>query len=105
MAGTKDHVVCCLCGMNQIMLQQRKGMLEYKKWTEDDEFIQIRDYTGGRGSGFPKVGQMTLHDAVTAGNSDYDEIINRMKEQLLVVLGAFYKEGIITSAEVRRVVP
>jgi len=105
MAGVKEHVVCPLCFMNQMMIQSRKGLIEYRKWKPSDEFIHFRDYTGGRGSGFPKVDEITLHEAVNAGNPDYTEVINRMKEQLLVVLEAFYKEGIITSAEVRKIIP
>ncbi len=104
MAGIKEHVICPLCFWNQ-MMDTKKGLIDYRKWNPDSDFIHFRDYTGGRNSGFPKVDSITLHDAVTAGNPSYDEVINRMKEQLLIVLGAFHTEGIISSAEVKRVVP
>ena len=97
--------MCPLCLMNQMMDKKNKGLMEYRKWAIDSEFIQLRDVTGGRGSGFPKVDSMSLHDASLAGNADYDEIIKRMKEQLLTILDAFYKEGLVSSSEVRKVVP
>ena len=104
MAGIAEHIVCPLCFWNTRM-EGKKGLVEYRKWKPDSDFIQFRDYAGGRQSGFPKVDVITLHDTATAGNPTYDEALNRMKEQLLIVLGAFYNEGLITSAEIKRVIP
>jgi hypothetical protein len=88
-----------------MMIQKRKGLVEYRKWKPEGEFIHFRDYTGGRGSGFPKTGAITLHEALMQKNPDYDEIIVRMKEQLLVVLKAFYDEGILTANDIKAIVP
>ena len=104
MAGIAEHVICPLCFWNARM-EGKKGLVEYRKWKPDSDFIQFRDYSGGRQSGFPKVDVINLHDAVTAGNPSYDEVINRMKEQVLIILEAFHKEGIISSAEVKRIIP
>jgi len=102
---TKPYVNCPLCSLNQVMDKKSKGLVDYRKWDIKSEFIQIRDVAGGRGSGFPKVDSLTLHDAVLSGNPDYDQVLQRLKEQLLTVLDAFYKEGIITSADVKKVIP
>lgn len=109
MAGTKDHVVCVLCQHNQIMKKQTKGLVEFRRWNpKDSDFIQVRDYTGGRtkdgaSHGFAKVSAMTLHDAVSAGNADYDEVLKRMREQLLVIVQAFVDEGVITKTELSKI--
>jgi len=102
---TKPYVNCPLCGLNQVLIKSQKGLVDFRKWKHDSEFIQIRDTAGGRARGFPKVDSMTLHDATIAGDPDYDEALKRMKEQLFTVLEAFYKEGLVTSAEVRKIIP
>ena len=106
MAGTKDHVVCPLCCHNQILDKAQKGIVDFKRWDpSSSDFIQIRQYSGGRNAGFPKVGALGFHDAVVAGSSDYDQVIDDIKTQTLKLLGMLYNEGVLTSREVRQVVP
>lgn len=105
MSGTREYVVCLLCLHNQLLDKPNKGILTIGDWDpKSGDFIQIRDATGGRtkdgkSHGFPKVDALTLHDAVLAGNSDYNKVINQMKEQLLKVVQAFYDESLISRTE------
>lgn len=109
MAGTKDHVVCVLCFHNQIIDKNEKGFVDFERWNpKTSDFIQVRDYTGGRtkdgkSHGFQKVDALTLHDAVLAGNSNYNKVIKQMKEQLLKVVQAFVDEDIITKTELNSI--
>lgn len=109
MAGTKDHVVCFFCCHNQILNKKTKGLVDFRKWNpKTSDFIQVRDYSGGRtkdgkSHGFQKVDALTLHDAVLAGNDDYNVVIKQMKEQLLKVLQTFVDEEIITKTELNSI--
>lgn len=111
MAKTTEYVACLLCHYNQVINKKSKGMVDFRNWDpKKSDFIQIRDATGGRTSdgkshGFPKVGALTLHDAVVANNPDYDEVLKRMREQLLAVLKEFHDEGLVTSADIKAIIP
>jgi len=109
MAGTREYVICLMCLHNQLLDKPGKGAFTIGNWNaKTGDFIQIRDATGGRtkdgkSHGFPKVDALTLHDAVLAGNSEYNKVIKQMKEQLLKVVQAFYDEDIITKTELNSI--
>ena len=108
MAEAKDYVVCPLCYFNRLMNSEARGLVDFTRWDpKSSDLIQIRQGLGrtkeGKSQGFPKIDALTLHDAVLAGNSDYNKIIKQVKEQLLKILQAFYDEDIITKTELNSI--
>jgi hypothetical protein len=102
MAKTQEYSLCPLCHLSTTIDRR----LELLSKDQSDEFIQVRDTTGGRtkdgkSHGFPKVGSMTLHEAVSSGN--YTEVLDLTKKQLLRVLKAFRDEGVISKEDLNQI--
>jgi hypothetical protein len=84
-----EYIVCPLCGRNRVIKSKDKG---YIRWDYVDlksaPLLQVRDDTGGRGSGFPLVASKTL--AEISQDPAYSQVIEGMKQQLIRLV----KEGL-----------
>lgn len=99
----RDHIVCPLCGMNQMLIKKSKGLVDFtSRWNpRKSPLIQVRDYAGGRARGFPMVDQKSLKDVLNENNPDYDTMMDTMKDQLLLLVKTLYREGEISALEIR----
>ena len=92
-------VVCPLCALNRKLiksgLESKKPISEVKGAVRFDKvdpetapFIDIRDVSGGRGSGFPRIDYMTL--AHVKDDPEYKDLIAQIRAQchkILEVIG------------------
>ena len=101
------YIVCPLCGLNRKLNKSGinsskpiRGSIEGAGARFDridprsSPFIDIRDMTGGRSSGFPRVGFSTLEDVMrdvrTQNGSGYTDLIDQLRmkcKDILSVIG------------------
>ena len=90
----KEYFVCPLCARNRVIKSKDKG---YIRWDYVDlhaaPILQVRDDTGGRGSGFPLLESKTL--AEISGDPNYAEILEGMKAQLVRLLKDAVELGLL----------
>ncbi len=91
-------VVCPLCGLNRKLhktggyaerykkpLTKKKGETRFDRLSpESAPFIDIRETGGGRGTGFPRIGQLTLEEV--KDNPLYSDLVKQIVEQSKKVL-------------------
>jgi len=77
-----EYFVCPLCARNRPLKSKTKGRI---KWDYVDlntaPILQVRDDTGGRGSGFPLIASKTLAEILE--DPQYAEILEGLRAQLL----------------------
>lgn len=101
-----EYAVCPCCGKNKMIAFDGSGDLV---WADYDprrmEFVQVREGGGktgtgmkgrgqGRGVGFPKIGSMTLEDAVKAGGKHLD-VARDIAKRIVKVSKEFKRLGLI----------
>lgn len=101
-----DYVVCPACGKTRLVAFTESG---YLVWVDYDpktmEFIQVREGGGkttgggkgrgqGRGLGFPKIGSMTLEEAVNAGGKEL-AVARSLAQRVAMVYAEFKRVGLV----------
>ena len=94
-----EYFVCPLCARNRPLKSKTKGQI---KWDYVDlntaPILQVRDDTGGRGSGFPLIESKTLTEILE--DPEYREILEGLKTQLIRLLKDGVALGLIEEGEI-----
>lgn len=94
-----EYFVCPLCARNRPLKSKTKGRI---KWDYVDlntaPILQVRDDTGGRGSGFPLISSKTLQEI--SGDPNYAEVLEGMKKQLIRLVKDGLELGLLKREEV-----
>ena len=94
----KEYIVCPLCARNRVIKSKDKG---YIRWDYVDlksaPLLQVRDDTGGRGSGFPLLTSKTL--AEISQDPAYSQVIEGMKQQIIKLVKDGLELGLLMREE------
>lgn len=75
-------VVCPLCGRGRKLLPGNKGQVSFSSVDpKTAPCMDFRDISGGYGSGFPRIGTMSIEEMKQSGDTRYMELLAEIKGQ------------------------
>ena len=104
--GRQEQVACVFCGKS--VIRERLSLESFENWSIDWKVLQVREMLAGpcrgkkgkdRSTGFPVVPEESLSILQMAENEEYDNLVEAIRNRLVMIVKAYIKAGLISKEE------